>query len=448
MGTYVNGEDKLMKFVIWGVGSRGKRIAKFIGYDHINAFIDSNPSLLGTEYEGIPIIDIEKYLELYKDCFLVVSPFENKEIIDVLIEKQIYTYFLLDDCPPEILREELSGIDEMIMPDMDPGRAVIYGSSLYSILLWERYHSQGFDIPLLVHNDNVDSKWLSGILSSNVYYAEDYRIKSEDLLMQTIRCIPEIGGAERGDFYHVANYLEKFRHPELEKFKNIHKGQRCFIIGNGSSLTCGDLNKLATQNEICMGMNGIPLIFNDTIWRPNYYVCEDPKGMEEFGDMILGCTMSTIFVSDLNKRFLEKAKGNENIYSFHMIRGDYMPNIPFFSGDIVKSIYNGFTVMYVCMQIAVYMGFQEIYLLGADFDYSDGDTVEVKHFSDSYHRASSGVKPNACRKTENLLAYQAAREYADRHGIKIYNATRGGKLEVFERVDFDSLFSMGVGQEK
>ena len=74
--------------------------------------------------------------------------------------------------------------------------------------------------------------------------------------------------------------------------------------------------------------------------------------------------------------------------------------------------------------------------------------MEVKHFSDSYHRASSGVKPNACRKTENLLAYQAAREYADRHGIKIYNATRGGKLEVFERVDFDSLFSMGVGQEK
>jgi hypothetical protein len=37
-------------------------------------------------------------------------------------------------------------------------------------------------------------------------------------------------------------------------------------------------------------------------------------------------------------------------------------------------------------------------------------------------------------------AYQSAKAYADAHGIKVYNATRGGKLEVFERVDFDSLF--------
>ena len=38
------------------------------------------------------------------------------------------------------------------------------------------------------------------------------------------------------------------------------------------------------------------------------------------------------------------------------------------------------------------------------------------------------------------VAYEAARKYADAHGIKIYNATRGGCLEAFPRVDFDSLF--------
>ena len=37
-------------------------------------------------------------------------------------------------------------------------------------------------------------------------------------------------------------------------------------------------------------------------------------------------------------------------------------------------------------------------------------------------------------------AYEVAKENAEKKGIKIYNATRGGKLEVFERVDFDSLF--------
>ena len=38
-------------------------------------------------------------------------------------------------------------------------------------------------------------------------------------------------------------------------------------------------------------------------------------------------------------------------------------------------------------------------------------------------------------------AYKIAKKYAETHGIKIYNATRGGEMEVFERVDFDSLFA-------
>ena len=36
-------------------------------------------------------------------------------------------------------------------------------------------------------------------------------------------------------------------------------------------------------------------------------------------------------------------------------------------------------------------------------------------------------------------AYKVAKQYADDHNIKIYNATRGGKLEVFERVDLDDI---------
>ena len=42
-----------------------------------------------------------------------------------------------------------------------------------------------------------------------------------------------------------------------------------------------------------------------------------------------------------------------------------------------------------------------------------------------------------------LKGYQMCKNYADTHGIKIYNATRGGMLEIFERVDFDSLFEGG-----
>ncbi len=40
-----------------------------------------------------------------------------------------------------------------------------------------------------------------------------------------------------------------------------------------------------------------------------------------------------------------------------------------------------------------------------------------------------------------IYAFNVAKEYADQNGVKIYNATRGGMLESFERIDLDSLFS-------
>ena len=79
------------------------------------------------------------------------------------------------------------------------------------------------------------------------------------------------------------------------------------------------------------------------------------------------------------------------------------------------------------------MGFSEIYLLGVDCNYKRG--------SQNNYFYQEKEKDNIDHDEERMImAYQSARNYADFHGIKIYNATRGGMLEVFDRVDFDSLF--------
>lgn len=89
------------------------------------------------------------------------------------------------------------------------------------------------------------------------------------------------------------------------------------------------------------------------------------------------------------------------------------------------------------------MGFKEIYLLGIDHNYRitvspDGNIVTndkvQNHFCDNY------ALPVVPQLYKSSLAYLAAQQYASEHNIKIFNATRGGKLETFERVDFDSLF--------
>jgi hypothetical protein len=80
------------------------------------------------------------------------------------------------------------------------------------------------------------------------------------------------------------------------------------------------------------------------------------------------------------------------------------------------------------------MGFSEIYLLGADCDYKKMGTVGNHFYKQEVKDGNPFINELV------FAAYECAKQYADEHGIKIYNATRGGKLEVFERVDFDTLF--------
>lgn len=424
----------MLNYVIWGIGKRGKIAAEFIGYQYIKAFIDSNVMLQETEYNGIPVIDFEQYFDRYSNCLLLVSPYENEEIVNFLSRKGIKSFLLFSDCPSEIYSGQLKSIEEIRLPEVDYKKTVILGVSLFSIMLWDYFLGKGFHVPLVVQEGDPEIETLVG---GNIYREKDYSYLPDNVIIQTKKKASMGKEIDSIDLYRIAGYVDKFYNYELCKFKKLYQGKRCFIVGNGSSLSVKDLNRLYKQKEICFGMNGIPIIFEKTLWRPNIYVCEDDKAMDLFGDSVLSSRIENILIADASKDFLEKTKEYDNVDVFHMTIEDYLPDKPSFSDDMAKGLYCGYTVTYVCLQIAVYMGFREVYLLGIDFDYADGDTVEVKHFTNGYHKDKGKINP--CRRSENLLAYQAARQYADFHGIKIFNATRGGKLDVFERIDLDYL---------
>jgi hypothetical protein len=81
------------------------------------------------------------------------------------------------------------------------------------------------------------------------------------------------------------------------------------------------------------------------------------------------------------------------------------------------------------------MGYNEIYLLGADCNYSSDP-------KNNYTEELRTKYTNPCYKREEdnqMKAYFIAGEYANQHDIKIYNATRGGRLELFQRVDLDAI---------
>ena len=160
-------------------------------------------------------------------------------------------------------------------------------------------------------------------------------------------------------------------------------------------------------------------------------------------DEINKLNLKNIFVPDIIK-FDYKIDINNAIYFKETIEyfEDRLPN---FSDNM--DIYWGGTVAYTAMQMAVYMGFKEIYLIGVDHNFrvsqdSNGnikvDNSVKDYFCDNYNSDKDELYiPNLNNSTK---AYMAAKKYCDEHDVTIYNATRGGKLEVFERVDFDKLF--------
>src|SRR6187551_16933 len=68
-----------------------------------------------------------------------------------------------------------------------------------------------------------------------------------------------------------AAYLHPWRRESIRRLaalKDIHKGKRAFIIGNGPSLKQTDLSKL--KNEITFGMNRVYLAFPDWGFSTTY----------------------------------------------------------------------------------------------------------------------------------------------------------------------------------
>ena len=76
-----------------------------------------------------------------------------------------------------------------------------------------------------------------------------------------------------------------------------------------------------------------------------------------------------------------------------------------------------------------------------------GSVVDPRnHFSSDYFSdEEKAIYEGVAADFDSMnLAYQKAETYSRKHGFRIYNATRGGRLEAFERVDFDGLFQKNM----
>lgn len=245
-------------------------------------------------------------------------------------------------------------------------------------------------------------------------------------------------------------YLRSPDHFYLQTLRGIHKGKRCFVIGNGPSLRASDLDML--QGEYTFAANRIFKIFDQTSWRPTYYLSIDDKVLQDAKKELLELDLGQMFLN--NKCCPIQAPTNRLTRIYHgaltMIVDQYLYECDsmYISEDVSNHFCDGQTVTFDAIQLAIYMGFKEIYLIGVDHNYSRIVTasgkVQVDQTVQDYFDNKKYDNSYPANLHASQYAYIIAKEYCDTHGIRIRNATRGGKLEVFERVNFDDLFARGV----
>lgn len=219
---------------------------------------------------------------------------------------------------------------------------------------------------------------------------------------------------------------------KLKQFQDIHVGKRCFVIATGPSLTVSDVNAL--KGEYTFGVNTCYKLFDKSDWRPTYYCISDINVYRAIAEEIQREPLECVFYEGTFPNY-ENENGiplYQNLfYEFQSIANGNKKNKRRFSTDISNVVYGGASVVYIALQIAVSMGFSEIYLLGVDCNYSGSQ----KHSSLVDYKKQPKLSPGA--ESNMMKCFETAKRAAEQAGAKIYNATRGGKLEVFERVDFD-----------
>jgi hypothetical protein len=243
----------------------------------------------------------------------------------------------------------------------------------------------------------------------------------------------------------AANFEQTKYGKSLLKLKDSKKGEKCFIIGNGPSLSVDDLNEIHKLGIPSFSTNRIFKLFDKTQWRPTYYVSEDILLMQDAQKIINDMPVERRFIP-INLKWFENVDIPKADY-FYIEYNEKAEDVFNLSLNVPKYIRCRSTVTMTCLQLAIHMGFSEIYLIGVDHNFAkmfdkNGnvivDNTIKNHFTDDYDK---GIVDQGFQVDEATEAYMDAERLSRKlKTFKIYNATRGGKLEVYERIDLDTLF--------
>jgi hypothetical protein len=235
---------------------------------------------------------------------------------------------------------------------------------------------------------------------------------------------------------------------------NRHAEERCFILATGPSIKKQDLKLL--RGETCIALSNLFVHPDYKFIEPSYHCVAGyhkpiPKrGWAEWlGQMESATDNASMFFSLADREDIER-KGLFSKRVIHYLQYGNLSEIPRGELDITRCLPNPQSVTIMALEVALYMGFKNIYLLGCDHDwllhlgtsqhfYEENQHALVRAGYDEWDGVDLGVQ---CQKYVRLWQqYRALWQIARRKSINIFNATEGGLLDVFPRKSYKSLFA-------
>jgi hypothetical protein len=233
---------------------------------------------------------------------------------------------------------------------------------------------------------------------------------------------------------------------KLAALKDVHKGKRCFIIGNGPSLKNTDVSRL--NNEYTFGLNRVYLVFGEWGFQTSFLVSVNSLVIEQCAEEFIKLNLPMFFSWRSHKylvQALDPLTTQPPPSNIHYLHTSYTGRK--FATDATGRLWEGATVTYVCLQLAFHMGFDTAILIGVDHSFSTkgkpNTTVvsqgnDPNHFNAQYF--GKGFRWQLPDLDTSEVGYWMAKEAYEAAGRKVLDATVDGKLQVFEKVEYNRLF--------
>jgi hypothetical protein len=227
-------------------------------------------------------------------------------------------------------------------------------------------------------------------------------------------------------------YKRSVARADVEALRDRYRGLPLVVVGNGPSLNATPLESFAAVPSI--GMNKIDLMYPRTAWRPNLVIAANTSVIRQHWSAMVGSGVP--FWVPRKARYFVPRSERDLGHWFHLRPSED------FSIDLAEGAGRSATVTYTALQFAYHLGADPVIIVGVDHSFSIAgkkanqyetlEGVDQNHFDPGYFANQTWAVPDLDASERN---YAAARAAFEADGRRIVDATVGGKLRIFERID-------------